>query len=81
MRTLSHLKTHSPLLRVIVWAGVIVYGFQSTSSMVEQWAIIQTERMEQAAGPLGGCETDMECESAERAAKLAVYGERRRGRR
>lgn len=80
---LNQVKAHSPLLRVMVWAGVIVYSVSQIGFMVNTWALVETDRLTHEAameGTLAGCETDMECESAERAAKLAVLVVRKGGR-
>lgn len=63
MNLLSLIKQHSPLLRVIVWAGVIVYGVERAHSMVETWADVTTSRPGVVA--ITDCATDTECEVVE----------------
>lgn len=77
MNILNLVKAHSPLLRALVYAGVVAYGIAKADMMVERWSEVQFASIQGDGAAfkdssLAGCVTDTECETAERAALLAV---------
>lgn len=62
MYYLNQIKAHSPLLRVIVWAVVIVYGVGQVRSMVETWADVTAARTRMIT--IEDCAEDAKCMGA-----------------
>lgn len=61
MYYLNYLKAHSPLVRTIVWASVIVYGANTMTAMLNTWAVV-TVQVAQSQVQVLLCTTDTDCD-------------------